>query len=312
MSPLRIFISHAFEDKADFVTGLAQALASQEEFKVWYDEYELRLGDSLLESISKGLRESDYGIVVFSPSFFNKRWTSFELDGLFAKETAERKVILPIWHRITREDLLRVHPPFADRYAANSAIGIPAIVEAIRLAVGTGKRTQQLANPLTSMIEATADVAATRARSDELLDRTEGIEKVRNEVQVLFLKIEQQFEVQKAKLSFAILRNDDRGTITVRSLTTGVNFSCEYPTYLSSTARTKPLKLSIYREIFDDSGDFKEAQVKQQWETFPVFDEREEVLWQNHPMTFELSSTALLEHVIPLFLREVEVAAIYG
>jgi TIR domain len=64
MAPVRIFISHAFEDKADFVSELAQALDAQKDFEVWYDEYELKLGDRLLDSISKGLRESDYGALL--------------------------------------------------------------------------------------------------------------------------------------------------------------------------------------------------------------------------------------------------------
>ena len=61
MNPIRL-ISHASEDKASFVSDLAKKLHSQDGFKVWYDEYALKLGDSLLRSISKGLHECDYGL----------------------------------------------------------------------------------------------------------------------------------------------------------------------------------------------------------------------------------------------------------
>jgi hypothetical protein len=63
---MRLFISHASEDK-DFVRPLAEAL--RPDFEVWYDEYKLTLGDSLLAKIDEGLASCDYGVVVLSPSF---------------------------------------------------------------------------------------------------------------------------------------------------------------------------------------------------------------------------------------------------
>ena len=51
-----VFISHASEDKALFVRPLAKAL-QQAGLKVWYDEFTLKLGDSLRESIDRGLGE---------------------------------------------------------------------------------------------------------------------------------------------------------------------------------------------------------------------------------------------------------------
>jgi hypothetical protein len=51
----KLLISHVSEDKEAFVKGLADALNANPKFDVWYDDYSLRLGDSLLESITKGL-----------------------------------------------------------------------------------------------------------------------------------------------------------------------------------------------------------------------------------------------------------------
>src|SRR5690348_6780034 len=69
-----VFICHASEDKAAFVRDLAVELAKRG-LQVWYDEMELRLGDSLRRKIDEGLRESRFGIVVLSPHFFGKNWT---------------------------------------------------------------------------------------------------------------------------------------------------------------------------------------------------------------------------------------------
>jgi hypothetical protein len=86
--------------------------------KVWYDEDLLQWGDGLRASIDRGLVNSRYGIVVFSKAFLRKKhWTEHELNGLFAKERNGRKVILPIWHKITDRELLRYSPAFADRIA---------------------------------------------------------------------------------------------------------------------------------------------------------------------------------------------------
>src|SRR5437764_1180332 len=105
VNPVKIFLSHASEDQADFVRPLADALVSfPEEFEVWYSEYELTLGDKLLAKIDEGLKNCDYGVVVLSPQFFAKRWPREELEGLFQLETTERKVILPIWKNVSAED----------------------------------------------------------------------------------------------------------------------------------------------------------------------------------------------------------------
>jgi hypothetical protein len=113
------FISHATEDKVDFVRPLADIL-KEYGFRIWYDEFELEVGDSLRESIDKGLVSSRYGIVVLSPKFLDKSWTKYELNSLVAKEVEGQKVILPIWHKVTKEQILKYSPMLADKLALSS------------------------------------------------------------------------------------------------------------------------------------------------------------------------------------------------
>jgi TIR domain-containing protein len=61
---------------------------------VWYDEFELRIGDSLRRKIDQGLSRSRFGLVVVSHAFFAKNWPQYELDGLVALEMAGRQRIL--------------------------------------------------------------------------------------------------------------------------------------------------------------------------------------------------------------------------
>jgi len=114
-----VFISHASEDKEDFVRLFANNLKSKG-LRVWYDEFELRIGDSLRRSIDNGLSNSRYGIVVLSVAFFNKEWPQRELDGLFAREVNGEKVILPIWHKISKDEVMRYSPMIADMLALNT------------------------------------------------------------------------------------------------------------------------------------------------------------------------------------------------
>lgn len=114
------FISHACEDKDKVVRPLAKAL-SRMGFRIWYDEFELKVGDSLRESIDKGLINSRYGIIILSKSFFEKNWPQYELNGLVAREIEGKKVILPIWHEIEKHDVLQYSPALADKVALSTS-----------------------------------------------------------------------------------------------------------------------------------------------------------------------------------------------
>ena len=125
------FISHASEDKEKFVKPLASAL-TRLDYRVWYDEFELRVGDSLRQSIDKGLVNSRFGIVVLSPGFFSKNWPQYELNGLTAREMDGHKVILPIWHMVDREDVPAYSPTLADKVALSTRrMSIKKIAEAL-------------------------------------------------------------------------------------------------------------------------------------------------------------------------------------
>ena len=80
-----VFISHASEDKENFVRPLATKLINKG-LRVWYDELSLSVGDSLRKSIDAGLTKSQYGLVVLSSAFFSKNWTQYELNGLVSRE----------------------------------------------------------------------------------------------------------------------------------------------------------------------------------------------------------------------------------
>lgn len=115
-----VFISHASEDKDSLVRPLASALIN-EGLTVWFDEFTLRIGDSLRQKIDKGVGTSKIGLVVLSPNFIRKGWTNYELDGIISRAVTGEQVLLPIWHGITKQEVLDYSPSLADKVARSTA-----------------------------------------------------------------------------------------------------------------------------------------------------------------------------------------------
>jgi hypothetical protein len=136
-----VFISHAGEDKDAVVRPLAHAL-QERGLNVWYDEFELRLGDSLRRKIDQGIARSAFGVVVLSPAFFAKGWPNYELDGLVTRAVAGGQVLLPLWHKVSRADVEAFSPSLADKLARDTTTTTldqiaDEIVEVVTAATGT-------------------------------------------------------------------------------------------------------------------------------------------------------------------------------
>lgn len=113
-----VFISHASEDK-DLIVRPLVTMLEELSVRVWYDEFSLKLGDSLSASIDKGLLESRFGIVVLSKSFLKKNWTDYEYRSLLSRQMNGQRIIIPLWYDITKEEVLSFSPYLADIFAGN-------------------------------------------------------------------------------------------------------------------------------------------------------------------------------------------------
>lgn len=115
-----VFISHASEDKDEVVRPLANALRDLG-LSVWYDEFELKIGDSLRRKIDRGVAMSKFGVIVLSEKFFGKGWTNYELDGLVTRQNTGEQVLLPVWHNVTKKQVIDFSPSLADKVARSTA-----------------------------------------------------------------------------------------------------------------------------------------------------------------------------------------------
>lgn len=114
-----VFISHASEDKETFVKPLAEGLLKFG-VAVWYDEFSLEIGNSLSESIDRGIAKSKFGIVVISKAFIGKAWPRHELRGLVNRSIEEDFKILPVWHGVTKAEVRGFSPSLSDKIAINT------------------------------------------------------------------------------------------------------------------------------------------------------------------------------------------------
>lgn len=96
--PDHVFISYATEDEA-YATELARSLQWLG-LSVWFAPIALEIGGKLLDSINAGLIASQYGLLLLSPIYVSKKWTTYELDVLHRQHIEEKKKLLPIWHGI--------------------------------------------------------------------------------------------------------------------------------------------------------------------------------------------------------------------
>jgi len=119
MADFDVFICHASDDKDAFVRPLAHALRRLGVL-VWYDEFSIDIGDSVSRKIDQGIAGSQFGIVVLSKAFLNRRWPEHELRGLVSREIDEDLRILPIWLGITKADVTNFSPSLSDKLAINT------------------------------------------------------------------------------------------------------------------------------------------------------------------------------------------------
>lgn len=121
-----VSISHAWEDKEAFVDEFVAELSALD-INVWYDKQQIAWGDSMRAKIDKGLAKSKFGVAVISPNYIadGKYWTKAELDGLFQLESVNGKMLLPIWHNITKKEVMEYSPIVAGRLAMTTTSMTP-------------------------------------------------------------------------------------------------------------------------------------------------------------------------------------------
>lgn len=115
-----VFLSHANKDKENLVDELNTSL-DKLGIKIFYDKKSLEWGDIWKDRILEGTRKAEFAIIVISENFFDREWTEKELNEFLNRQNRNgQKLILPIVHNITNEDLRKKYPSVADIQAIDS------------------------------------------------------------------------------------------------------------------------------------------------------------------------------------------------
>lgn len=121
------FLSYATED-TEIASALVQGLTSHG-LMIWYAPIELKVGDKLLDSIERGMNESLCGVLLVSPAYLSKGWTSYEMDTFIRANIENNKKLLPVWHGVSKEQVAEKHSGLAGIVAVNTNVGIVSVVE---------------------------------------------------------------------------------------------------------------------------------------------------------------------------------------
>lgn len=108
-----IFLSHTYVDKP-FVEKLAKDL-TRLGVNVWYDKWEIKVGDSITWKVEEGIRENEFLGIIFSPEALNSEWVKSEISSAWVKQMQTKKVVLlPIYYRDCQIPYFLADRRFAD------------------------------------------------------------------------------------------------------------------------------------------------------------------------------------------------------
>lgn len=128
-----LFICHSSKDKP-FVRLIGRTLKSFG-VKVWLDEWELRVGDSLHTKIEDGIKDSSFMLVVLSKNSLNSQWVKRELNSGLSLELNKKNIyVIPALVDISASEMpLMLTDKVAADFRNDFDIGINAILKRLRI-----------------------------------------------------------------------------------------------------------------------------------------------------------------------------------
>ena len=135
---MRVFVSYATEDEI-FATKINDRL-SVNSVPTWFAPLSLIPGDQLLSGIEKGINQSDYGLLILSKNYLNKKWTKHEMDTLLTQRIEKNKRIIPIWLNVDREEIDSRSASLGQIIGIKGSLPIDEIIEKILIGISNGAK----------------------------------------------------------------------------------------------------------------------------------------------------------------------------
>lgn len=214
-----IFLSHNHNDKS-FVRRLATDLIAKG-IRVWIDEAEIKIGDSLIRKISSGIYEMDFLGAVLSPNSVQSRWVQEELEQALHIQISEAYVkVLPILLRDCERPGFLLDKVYADfRDESNYQSALEQLIERITQRYDHLKQSFPEGKPFQERI---GDVLVKEGFSGlmQLVKRGEYIDElprfitnqtVQSNLRLMALKIYIESGLQNDKMFKQLLEDFDQG-----------------------------------------------------------------------------------------------------
>jgi len=280
-------------------------------YEVWFDEFSLKVGESIFQSVSNGLRDCDFGVVILSPYYLRKKWTADELKGLFAMETAMRRIILPVWLNVTQADVLAFSPILADRNAAQASSGVESVAQALELAIASASEVRAQDDGMRALDRAIklSESVGERERSARLLDLSDGVKLVREQAATIIdavigkaKDLAEQAPALKLSVKFGETSYGSR-YVNVYGRD-GILERLELKRQYSNSAASDSITIALMRYTEDDEWNNRPATVMNSISLGPFISSEDRVFWQVKDKLY--SSAELIEYALDELITELE------
>ena len=275
---------------------------------MWFDEYEFKVGDSVLGKINEGLLSADYGVVVFSRAFFTKYRTKTELDGLMALEAKNGKMVLPVWLDIRAAEIAELMPTLAGRYAVSADKGLDRVVAEIRAAIDGADRQRELSRGSSAKerIQKLSAERKARKAADSLLHSMKGVQLAGAEASKLMDAAQQSITaVSTDELPFKGAREGNQLEVQAPSR---LRLRIHYEDGASSTAEDAQLVCLLYQlGRLGDFGQRESPRKREEVRFWPHFTESETVVWSvSKERESALSTDVVIDQLVNTLVGLVE------
>lgn len=169
-----VFLSHSSSDRV-FALALAKRLRDQD-VRVWLDEAELDVGDSLIDKISRAIDETDFFAVILSHASVASEWVQVELQAALQKElAADRVTVLPVLLDDAEIPLFLKDRKYADfRTPASTGKHFPLLLRTLGLVPRSDVYVREEAERLAAIREVVEEARELLEEQRRLVDRARG------------------------------------------------------------------------------------------------------------------------------------------
>ena len=99
----RVFLSYASENKE--LAGQVANTIIKNAIKTWWDEWEIRAGDSIRQKVDNGIEKCTHFLVLLTTQSVNKEWVKTEMDAAFVRKLRGQCRFIPVRYELPVNDL---------------------------------------------------------------------------------------------------------------------------------------------------------------------------------------------------------------